>query len=167
MHFGLLPTHQRPCGLHVVGHDRSCLICVTVAQFDDEPLLVIGFLEFHIEQGPFPNARARPLVSSRRPAGAIVSKADGPGQEIADLCATVGSLTVEPNVVNAVPRAVRLVAEFRSPSDETRHKAGIALQRFVNELPFQRQQKDFVCSIPGRCKPQTRRVRIIRRRGVG
>lgn len=71
-------------------------------------------------------------------AATLVSEVDRLGQQTADLRATVGALTVEPNVVNAVPRAVRLTAEFRSPSDDIRCNAGEALHKFAQEVAAQR-----------------------------
>jgi allantoate deiminase len=67
-------------------------------------------------------------------AAAIVTEVDRLGQSTPDLRATVGSLTVEPNVVNAVPRGVRMTAEFRSPCDNTRRNAGETLHRFTKRL---------------------------------
>lgn len=74
-------------------------------------------------------------------AAAIVSEVDRLGQTTADLRATVGALSIEPNVVNAVPQMVRLSAEFRSPSDETRRSAGQAIQAFAQELAAKRNLK--------------------------
>lgn len=74
-------------------------------------------------------------------AAAIVSEVDRLGQTTADLRATVGALSVEPNVVNAVPQLVRMSAEFRSPSDETRSSAGQAIQAFAQELAAKRNLK--------------------------
>ncbi len=130
---------------------------------------VIGFLETHIEQGPFleredqaigivtaicgierhqievtgetGHAGTLPMEGRRDAlvgAAAIVTEVNRMGQQTADLRATVGALTVEPNVVNAVPRAVRLTAEFRSPKDEIRATAGEELHRFTRELAAQR-----------------------------
>ena len=134
-----------------------------------DPADVIGFLETHIEQGPYLEREGEAIgvvtaicgierhqvevtgetghagtlpMEGRRDAlvaaAAIVSEVDRLGQHTADLRATVGALTVEPNVVNAVPRAVRLTAELRSPSDETRRDAGKSLHRFAHELAVKR-----------------------------
>ncbi|WP_306115320.1 MULTISPECIES: M20 family metallo-hydrolase [unclassified Roseovarius] len=138
----------------------------TLARNPDE---VIGFLETHIEQGPYLEREGEAIgvvtaicgierhqievtgetghagtlpMKGRRDAlvgaAAIVSEVDRLGQQTTDLRATVGALTVEPNVVNAVPRAVRLTAEFRSPDDDIRRKAGDGLHSFVQELARQR-----------------------------
>lgn len=138
----------------------------TLARNPDE---VIGFLETHIEQGPYLEGEGEAIgvvtaicgierhqievtgetghagtlpMKGRRDAlvgaAAIVSEIDRLGQQTADLRATVGALTVEPNVVNAVPRAVRLTAEFRSPDDDIRRKAGDDLHSFAQELARQR-----------------------------
>ena len=71
-------------------------------------------------------------------AAAIVAEVDRSGQSTPDLRATVGAFDVEPNVVNAVPRRVRMTAEFRSPDDMTRCDAGKALHSFVGELALRR-----------------------------
>ena len=71
-------------------------------------------------------------------AAAIVSEVDRLGQVKPDLRATVGALTVKPNVVNAVPRAVRLTAEFRSPKDDTRREAGERLHQFAQKVAERR-----------------------------
>ena len=67
-------------------------------------------------------------------AAAIVTEVDRLGQTIPDLRATVGAMRVEPNVVNAVPRRVRLTAEFRAPDDATRRDAGEGFHRFLEDL---------------------------------
>ncbi|SIO47636.1 allantoate deiminase [Rhodovulum sp. ES.010] len=47
---------------------------------------------------------------------------------------TVGSLSIRPNVVNAVPREALMTAEFRAADDADRAAAGRALHRFAAEL---------------------------------
>lgn len=71
-------------------------------------------------------------------AAAIVTEVDRLGQSGSDLRATVGALTVEPNVVNAVPRSVTMTAEFRAPGDEERRTAGEKLHRFIRDLAARR-----------------------------
>lgn len=134
-----------------------------------DPADVLGFLEAHIEQGPFLERAAEAIgvvtaicgierhqitvtgetghagtlpMTGRRDAlvgaASIVSEVDRLGQTTPDLRATVGALTVAPNVVNAVPRTVRLTAEIRSPDDDTRRVAGKTLHGFVQELATRR-----------------------------
>lgn len=67
-------------------------------------------------------------------AAAIVTEVSRMGMNTPDLRATVGALSLQPNVANAVPRAVLLTAEFRSPRDETRREAGDGLHRFAQRL---------------------------------
>ncbi|MBO9436452.1 Zn-dependent hydrolase [Ruegeria sp. R13_0] len=67
-------------------------------------------------------------------AAEIVSEVNRMGRETADLRATVGSLTVEPNVVNAIPRIVRLTVEIRSPLDGNRLQAGRDLHQFAQSI---------------------------------
>ena len=71
-------------------------------------------------------------------AAAVVTQIDRLGRTTPDLRATVGALDVEPNVVNAVPRRVRMTAEFRSPDDHTRCDAGRSLHSYVRELALRR-----------------------------
>lgn len=71
-------------------------------------------------------------------AAALVTEVARLGETTPGLRATVGALTVEPNVVNAVPRRVRMSAEFRSPDDDTRRRAGDALHRFARDLAAER-----------------------------
>jgi allantoate deiminase len=67
-------------------------------------------------------------------AAALVTEVNRLGRDTPDLRATVGAMTIEPNVVNAVPRLARMTVEFRSPSDATRRDAGRALRRFATVL---------------------------------
>lgn len=134
-----------------------------------DPDSLIGFLETHIEQGPFleregeaagavtaicgierhqveirgetGHAGTLPMEGRRDAlvgAASIVSEVDKLGQGIADLRATVGALTVWPNVVNAVPRAATMTVELRSPRDETRCQAGAAIHEFAKDLAIER-----------------------------
>ncbi len=134
-----------------------------------DPDDIIGYLETHIEQGPFlehedeaigvvtaicgielheikvtgetGHAGTLPMKGRRDAlvgAAALVLEVEKLGQRTADLRATVGALTVEPNVVNAVPRAVRLTSEFRSPGDDIRSKAGETLHDFAQNLATRR-----------------------------
>lgn len=72
-------------------------------------------------------------------AAAIVTEVDRLGKITPDLRATVGALSVEPNVVNAVPRRVVMTAEFRSPDDAARNAAGEALHHFMQNLAADRK----------------------------
>lgn len=72
-------------------------------------------------------------------AAAFVLDVNRLGTKTADLRATVGAMTVEPNVVNAVPRAVRLTVELRSPHDAIREAAGRKLMQDLAELAEQQQ----------------------------
>lgn len=71
-------------------------------------------------------------------AAVIVAEVNRLGHATPDLRATVGAFEVEPNVVNAVPRRVRMTAEFRSPDDRTRDKAGALLYGFAEEVATRR-----------------------------
>ena len=67
-------------------------------------------------------------------AAAIVTEVNRIANTTPDLRGTVGALTIEPNVVNAVPRSARLTVEFRSPQDETRRGAGDHLHAFARRI---------------------------------
>ncbi|WP_246100834.1 hydantoinase/carbamoylase family amidase [Palleronia caenipelagi] len=67
-------------------------------------------------------------------AAALVTEVNRLARTTPDLRGTVGAREVSPNVVNAVPREVRMTAEFRSPEDDTREAAGAALHCFAEEL---------------------------------
>jgi allantoate deiminase len=60
-------------------------------------------------------------------AAELVLAAEARASATPGLMATVGALDVEPNVVNAVPGAVRLSLEIRAPDDDLREAAGRAL----------------------------------------
>lgn len=67
-------------------------------------------------------------------AAAIVTEVNRMARATPDLRGTVGALSVAPNVVNAVPREVRLTVELRSPSDPVRELAGQALHQFAQHV---------------------------------
>lgn len=65
---------------------------------------------------------------------AIVTEVNRLARETPELRGTVGSFAIGPNVVNAVPRVVRMTAEFRSPEDAVRRAAGDALHDFAERV---------------------------------
>ncbi|WP_232825065.1 M20 family metallo-hydrolase [Primorskyibacter marinus] len=67
-------------------------------------------------------------------AAALVAEVDRLAQETEGLRATVGELHVAPNVVNAVPRDVRLTVELRAPDDAMREEASRHLQDFAHRV---------------------------------
>jgi len=67
-------------------------------------------------------------------AAALVAEVHRLAQSTDGLLGTVGYLEVAPNAVNAVPREVRLTAEFRSADDAVRDGGGAALHRFAAAL---------------------------------
>lgn len=67
-------------------------------------------------------------------AAAIITRVNQLGRGTADLRATVGELHLAPNVVNAVPRQVRLTVELRSPDDAIREAAGRQIVQFSQEI---------------------------------
>ncbi len=56
------------------------------------------------------------------------------GREDPELRVTVGQIDVSPNVVNAVPREVRITLEIRAPEDAQREAAGALLTRKAREI---------------------------------
>lgn len=71
-------------------------------------------------------------------AAEIVLATERMARERAGLLATVGSLEVQPGVVNAVPGAVSLTVEVRAPSDAVRDAAGTDLARIAQEITDRR-----------------------------
>lgn len=67
-------------------------------------------------------------------ASAIVTEVNRLARETVGLRGTVGSLAIGPNVVNAVPRAARMTAEFRSADDAERRAAGVALHAYAEKV---------------------------------
>lgn len=80
-------------------------------------------------------------MSSRRDAlvgaAAIVTEVNRLALATPDLRGTVGALQLHPNVVNAVPKEVRMTVELRSPDDGVRQTAAITLNEFASETATQ------------------------------
>lgn len=71
-------------------------------------------------------------------AAALVAEADRLARATPALLATVGTLSVAPGAVNAVPREARLTLELRAPEDEARETAGRALTACAEEIAAER-----------------------------
>ncbi|WP_417807708.1 M20 family metallo-hydrolase [Thioclava sp.] len=125
---------------------------------------IFGFLEVHIEQGPVLESLDAPLgvvtaisgierhsvqifgeaghagtvpMTLRKDALRAGAKLVEAVHDLAlrhDLRATVGALTVSPNVVNAIPAQVDLTVEIRAPNDETREAAGVELAEICAQI---------------------------------
>lgn len=67
-------------------------------------------------------------------AAQIVGEVNRLARQTEGLRGTVGSLTVSPNVVNAVPNRVTLTVELRSPDDAVREAAGHEMETFCRSL---------------------------------
>jgi len=83
------------------------------------------------------HAGTLPMASRRDAlvgAAEIVSEVNRHARATEDLRATVGEIHVSPNVVNAVPREVRMTVELRSPVDATREAAGEHLHGFAQRV---------------------------------
>jgi len=150
--FGLVPDRisalaRDPKG--VLGFLETHIEQGPVLQTEDEALGVVTAIcgiERHLITltGETGHAGTLPMENRRDAlvgAAAIVAEVNRLGQETPGLRATVGALTVEPNVVNAVPRSVRMTAEFRSPNDDTRRDAGDTLHRFSQAIAAQHNLK--------------------------
>lgn len=71
-------------------------------------------------------------------AAALVGEVDRMARDEPGLLGTVGTLTVLPGAVNAVPREARLTVELRAPEDAVRETAGQALGAFAQALAAER-----------------------------
>lgn len=67
-------------------------------------------------------------------AAALVVEVERLAGQMDGLRATVGELHVAPNVVNAVPREVRMTVELRAPDDALRNEASARLHDFVRRM---------------------------------
>lgn len=129
-----------------------------------DPADTLGYLELHIEQGPVLESLDAPLgvvtaisgierhavtiigetghagtvpMALRRDALRAGAKLVEAVHDLAlrhDLRATVGALTVSPNVVNAIPSQVELTVEIRAPEDNAREAAGEELARICADI---------------------------------
>ncbi|MCC6547278.1 allantoate amidohydrolase [Candidatus Sumerlaeota bacterium] len=63
------------------------------------------------------------------------------GRCITDLFATVGQMTVEPNVSNVIPNLVRLSIDIRHPDDETRRVAVTQILMHANSIAERRKAR--------------------------
>ena len=74
-------------------------------------------------------------MSARRDAlvgaAVLIGEVDRLARHTEGLRATVGEIHVAPNVVNAVPREVRMTIELRAPDDTVRQEASTHLQTFA------------------------------------
>ena len=125
---------------------------------------ILGFLEVHIEQGPVLEALDTPLgvvtaisgierhcvqilgetghagtvpMTLRKDALRAGAKLVEAVHDLAlrhDLRATVGALTLSPNVVNAIPAQVDLTVEIRAPDDAAREAAGVELAKICAQI---------------------------------
>lgn len=91
--------------------------------------------------GTVPMARRRDaLVGAAR----LVTEVNGMARATPGLLATVGSLTVAPNAVNAIPREVRMIVELRAPDDAVRTRAGEELHQSARQIA---QEEGLSCEI--------------------
>jgi allantoate deiminase len=67
-------------------------------------------------------------------AAALITEVDRMARAEPGLLGTVGTLSVAPGAVNAVPREVRTVVELRAPDDALRERAGQAITAFAGDM---------------------------------
>lgn len=67
-------------------------------------------------------------------AASVISEVNRLARSVPDLRGTVGAIHVWPNVVNAVPKQVRMTVELRAPEDVVREKAGADLREYVRTV---------------------------------
>lgn len=143
--FGLSPndlTGLQRDPEHVLGYLETHIEQGPVLEDEGEAVGVVsaicGIERHHIiATGETGHAGTLPMQGRRDAlvgAATIISKVHQLGMDVSDLRATVGELHVEPNVVNAVPRSVRMSVEFRSPDDDTRRRARAEMRSFLNDL---------------------------------
>ncbi|GGD25421.1 M20 family metallo-hydrolase [Sinisalibacter lacisalsi] len=71
-------------------------------------------------------------------AAALVGEVDRMARAEPGLLGTVGTLSVLPGAVNAVPREARLTVELRAPEDAVRERAGQDLKDFAQRMAAER-----------------------------
>jgi allantoate deiminase len=71
-------------------------------------------------------------------AAVLVGEVDRMARAEPGLLGTVGTLSVLPGAVNAVPREARLTVELRAPDDAERERAGQALRAFAESMATER-----------------------------
>ncbi|KKJ75364.1 allantoate amidohydrolase [Kiloniella litopenaei] len=143
--FGLRPdqiSHIKRSPNDIIGFLETHIEQGPILEESDEAVGVVTAIcgiERHqiVIKGETGHAGTLPM-SGRRDAlvgaASIITEVNRMGQEETDLRSTVGSLSLEPNVVNAVPREVRMTAEFRSPNDDKRQSAGEHLHDFAKKI---------------------------------
>jgi allantoate deiminase len=116
---------------------------------------VLGFLEFHIEQGPVLENADRPLgvveaiagqsrmeftFTGDALAGAAewISTVERRAQIISGLVATVGAIQAKPGAVNVIPGEARLSLDVRHQNDEARNTAVDYLVREAEDIARRR-----------------------------
>jgi len=67
-------------------------------------------------------------------AAALITEVDRLARAEPGLLGTVGTLSLAPGAVNAVPREVRTMVELRAPDDALRERAGAALTAFARQM---------------------------------
>jgi len=71
-------------------------------------------------------------------AAALISEVDHRARAEPGLLGTVGTLSIAPGAVNAVPREARLTVELRAPEDAVREQAGAVLSDFARAIADER-----------------------------
>ena len=143
--FGLAPDQvgsMHRDGTDALGYLECHIEQGPVLETADQPLGVVNAIcgiERHqiTLSGETGHAGTLPMESRRDAlvgAAKIVSEVNRLATATPDLRGTVGALHVHPNVVNAVPKEVRMTVELRSPNDPVRERAGDTLRTFAESV---------------------------------
>ena len=124
---GYLETHIEQGPVLETAHEALGVV-TAICGIERHPVVLTGETGHAgtLPMGP----RRDALVGAAR----LVTEADRLARATPGLLATVGTLTVAPGAVNAVPREVRLSLELRAPDDATRAAAGQALTAYAHEI---------------------------------
>ncbi|WP_413701801.1 M20 family metallo-hydrolase [Psychromonas sp. KJ10-10] len=130
-----------------IKQDVACFIELHVEQGPvlDEQQIDIGVVEgvqgiswqeFHLT-GISNHAGTTPM-QYRQDAGLVASKVSVFVNELASLMApnqlaTVGALTLKPNLINVIPNEALFTVDLRNPNESELQKAELALQEFIHE----------------------------------
>jgi allantoate deiminase len=147
--FGLAPDEitglrRDPAG--VLGYLETHIEQGPVLEADGEALGVVTAIcgiERHpvVLTGETGHAGTLPMQMRRDAlvgAAALITEVDRMARATPGLLGTVGTLSVAPGAVNAVPREVRTMVELRAPEDAVRARAGQAITAFAEAMAGER-----------------------------
>ncbi len=124
---GYLETHIEQ-GPVLEAADRPLGVVTGICGIERHPVVITGETG---HAGTLPMQMRRDALVA---AAALVTEVDRLARATPGLLGTVGTLTVAPGAVNAVPREVRLTVELRAPDDRVRCAAGDALAAYARHV---------------------------------